>query len=92
LSKLSKLFTKKEIDKLRSELIAKHGNRCAVCNRPREDFKNNLAVDHNHKSDKIRGLLCFYCNKRVVGRHTIESAEKILAYLLKYDERANEEN
>lgn len=83
--KLNKLFTRKEIDNMRLELIEKHGNNCAICKRPRSTFKNNLSVDHNHKSDRVRGLLCFYCNKRLVGRHTIETATLILDYLHKYD-------
>lgn len=83
--KLSKLYSKKEIDKIREELILKHGNKCALCNKPREAFKNNLSVDHNHVTDKIRGLLCFRCNKFVLGRTNLETARKILEYLIKYE-------
>lgn len=82
---LNKIYTRKEIDKMREDLIQKHGDKCAICNKPRSAFKNKLAVDHNHKSGKIRGLLCFYCNKRIIGRNNIETANKILYYLLKYD-------
>lgn len=89
MSKLSKLYTKKQIDQLRAELIAKHGDQCALCNKPRSAFKKNLSVDHNHKTRKIRGLLCYRCNKFLVGRQTIESITKILEYLLKYDRREN---
>ncbi len=89
--RLSKLFTKKQIDKIREELIARHGDKCALCKKPRSAFKNKLSVDHNHKTNKVRGLLCFRCNKFLVGRQTIESASRILEYLLTYDVRANEE-
>jgi hypothetical protein len=90
--KLNKLYSRKQIDALRLNLIAEHGNQCAICKRPRTDFKNNLSVDHNHVSGKVRGLLCFYCNKMKVGRHSIETAKQILDYLTKYDVPSNKEN
>ena len=82
---LSKLYKKKEIDKLREELISKYGNQCAICKKSRHMFKLNLAVDHNHKTNKIRGLLCYRCNKFLVGRHNLETARLVYEYLLKYD-------
>lgn len=85
MSKLSKLYTTKQINQLRQDLIDKHGNHCSICKKPRAAFKKNLSVDHNHKTGRIRGLLCFRCNKFMVGRNTIESATQILEYLLKYD-------
>jgi hypothetical protein len=85
MASLSKLYTRKQIDAMRDELIQKHGDKCGICKKPRSAFKNKLSLDHNHKSGRIRGLLCFRCNKFQLGRHTIESATAILDYLLKYD-------
>jgi Autographiviridae endonuclease VII len=34
---------------------------CAICGQPERDNKS-LSVDHNHKTDEIRGLLCDRCN------------------------------
>ncbi len=85
MAKLSKLYTVKQITAIRNELIAKHGNHCAICKKSRSEFKNSLSVDHAHKTGRIRGLLCFRCNKFLLGRHTIESSRQILDYLLKYD-------
>ena len=51
------------------ELLKKQGHCCAVCLRDKETFPKNLAVDHNHVTGEIRGLLCAYCNHRLVGRH-----------------------
>lgn len=79
---------------MRLALIEKHGNVCAICGKPRSVFKNNFSIDHNHKTDKIRGLLCYKCNRWLVGRNTIESAKSILDYLMKYDvpqQKANNE-
>jgi hypothetical protein len=85
MAKLSKLYTVKQINALREELIAKHGNKCAICNKPGSAFNKRLSVDHNHKTSKIRGLLCFRCNKYRVGRQTIETSKEVLDYLTKYD-------
>lgn len=84
--KLSKLFTRKQINAIREELKRKHGNECAICKKPREVFANELSVDHNHATSKIRGLLCFRCNKYKLGRLTLDDAKRLLAYLEKYDE------
>jgi hypothetical protein len=58
---------------------------CAICHRPPRNRK--LARDHNHTTGKARGLLCFPCNKFLVG--FIERLkiipEAIVRYLEKYD-------
>ncbi len=48
-------------------LVEKQGNRCAIC---RSDDPSkftagnvNWAVDHDHRTGKIRGLLCSRCNR-----------------------------
>ena len=35
--------------------------RCAICNKFIDDPKD-ICIDHNHKTSKIRGLLCKECN------------------------------
>jgi hypothetical protein len=50
-------------------LLKKQNNGCAVCLRDQSCFTTRLAVDHNHVTKEIRGLLCNYCNRRMVGRH-----------------------
>lgn len=52
------------------ELLERQGGGCAICERPAEVFKTSLCVDHSHKTGEIRGLLCHYCNRRLIGRHT----------------------
>lgn len=83
--KLHKLYSRKEIDTLREGLIKLHGDKCAICSRPRSYFKNRLSLDHNHKTGQIRGLLCFFCNKFRVGRHSLETSKQVYDYLSKYD-------
>lgn len=50
------------------ELLERQNNVCAVCRRDADSFKTALAVDHDHHSGVIRGLLCIDCNRRVIGR------------------------
>ena len=68
-------------EKERAEFFKKQNGKCAICRKPQTAFKRRLCLDHNHKTGQLRGLLCFYCNKRVVGRHTLESAIKLTNYL-----------
>jgi hypothetical protein len=86
MASLSKLYTTKEINAIREELIKKHGNKCAICEKPRSAFKKNLSVDHSHINGKIRGLLCYRCNKFILGRQTYDTVLKMKAYLEKYND------
>lgn len=40
----------------------KQEGKCAIC---KQSNKRILEVDHNHKTGKIRGLLCGNCNKAI---------------------------
>lgn len=51
------------------EMFDRQKGCCAICERHQDNFSKRLAVDHNHITGEIRGLLCNYCNHRVVGRH-----------------------
>jgi hypothetical protein len=44
-------------------LKIKQNNKCAICGEDEENLKRILCVDHCHKTNKIRGLLCDTCNK-----------------------------
>jgi len=41
------------------------GGRCAICKVHQSNYDITFHVDHNHKTGKVRGLLCFSCNFRV---------------------------
>lgn len=52
-----------------NNLLKEQSGVCAICGNPETLFDNRanrlrfLAVDHDHKTGKVRGLLCSSCNK-----------------------------
>jgi hypothetical protein len=42
-------------------LLHQQGGTCAICKRT-DSAGRHLAVDHNHNTDEVRGLLCSNCN------------------------------
>ena len=42
-------------------MLKKQGGGCACCGT--KDSWRNLAVDHNHKTGEVRGILCDRCNR-----------------------------
>lgn len=68
-------------------LYSKQNGRCAVCGIEGKPFDssngktNTLAVDHDHNTGKIRGLLCSSCNR---GLGFMKEDPKILQAALLY--------
>ena len=57
---------------------------CEMCGKPERQAKR-LAVDHNHKTGVVRGLLCHHCNCGLGHfNDSIEDLEKAIAYLKKF--------
>ena len=46
----------------RQDLAEKQNNACAICGRVDEFNGKSLALDHDHETQTIRGLLCMRCN------------------------------
>jgi len=53
-------------------MLKQQGGVCKLCKRPPKSVR--LAVDHDHKSGRVRGLLCFQDNKFTIGRRREEHA------------------
>ena len=50
-------------------LLEKQNSVCAVCKQPEKVKNRRLAVDHDHVTGEIFGLLCWRCNHRLIGRN-----------------------
>ena len=46
-------------------MLACQEGRCAICRRLPRKFA--LAIDHDHSTGEIRGLLCYRCNHKLLG-------------------------
>ena len=69
-------ITKEEYDKL----LILQNNVCAICKN--EDKKHTLCVDHDHKTGKIRGLLCHRCNRSIGSfLDDVQLLENCISYL-----------
>ncbi|MDO3076093.1 endonuclease VII domain-containing protein [Mycobacteroides abscessus subsp. abscessus] len=55
---------------------------CAICGKGK-GLKKNLAVDHDHETGYVRGLLETCCNRNVLGYlgDSIEALERAIEYL-----------
>lgn len=45
-------------------ILESQGGGCAICGATAKT--RSLHVDHDHKSMKVRGILCFMCNKKLL--------------------------
>ena len=61
------------------EMLERQSGKCAICERP-PPSNTRLAVDHNHQSGEIRGLLCGRCN-RFVGQLETINGQAAVRYL-----------
>jgi len=66
------------------EILESQNGVCAICGKP--GINRRLAVDHNHKTGQIRGLLCVFCNVLVGYVEERTLLRKIETYLKKFKE------
>lgn len=53
----------KDIPRVKKELVKLQLGRCPICLRHLDTLKNrDICLDHNHKTGKIRAVLCRGCN------------------------------
>jgi hypothetical protein len=61
-------------------LLASQGGRCAICLREPSE-RRRLDIDHDHKTMRVRGLLCAICNQRLDSRVTAAWCRAAADYL-----------
>lgn len=69
-----------------AKLLVQQNNACAICGVSATDMKRELSVDHNHETDKIRGLLCDNCN---IGLGNFRDSTTLLSVAIEYLERTD---
>jgi len=68
-------------------LWEKQGGGCAICGNPPKTRR--LHVDHNHRTGKVRGLLCFRCNRGLPTYATSDWLEAAREYVLRDETRGD---
>lgn len=46
-----------------NNLLISQNECCKICTKHKSEFSKALAVDHNHDTGQVRGLLCDLCNR-----------------------------
>jgi hypothetical protein len=89
--KWSQIKSRYGIDKAQFEsLLEQQKGRCPIC---RDDFKiRKPYIDHNHTSDKVRGLLHRECNALLgFAEEKMEVLQNAINYIKKYEDTKSKE-
>lgn len=62
-------------------LFEKQGNCCAICSLTSPGRNNSWATDHDHTTNKVRGILCHDCN---LGIGLFKDSASLMIYAAKY--------
>jgi hypothetical protein len=69
---------------LYEEILYTQNYRCAICGMCQSELPKRLAMDHNHETNQVRGLLCDKCNKMLGhARENISILQAAIDYLNK---------
>jgi len=66
------------------KMLKKQNGKCKICGSKETGCKSKgrFYIDHDHKTDKIRGLLCNHCNHMLGhAKDDIETLAKAITYL-----------
>lgn len=70
------------------EMKEEQDNKCAICGNP--PHRRDLHIDHDHKTGKVRALLCHFCNAGLgYFRDDVDRMYLAIEYLMKHNENSN---
>ncbi len=71
------------------EMLQAQGDECKTCSRPAGESRGGLlCIDHDHRTGRVRGLLCHNCNVILgLAADRPEVLERLIAHVL-YEEDA----
>lgn len=80
------LYKRYKINLLKyNEILKEQDYKCAICGIPECNLTISMAVDHNHETGNIRGLVCNSCNKGIgLFKDNIELLQFAINYLKNY--------
>ncbi len=65
-----------------NEMLKEQNECCKICKRHKSEFKRALAVDHDHTTGKVRGLLCDVHNRGLgYFQDNIKTLQEAIEYL-----------
>lgn len=68
-----------------NEILLEQDNQCAICGADKCASGKSFAVDHDHTTGKVRGLLCKKCNMGLGHfEDNLETIKNIMKYMEKY--------
>lgn len=76
---LQRLYGLSKVDY--AAMLARQGGVCAICGRSPAVQRRRLGVDHDHRTGRIRGLLCSACNAGIAG---LREDPQVFAAALRY--------
>lgn len=66
-----------------NRIFEEQGGVCATCGKPEKSKHGYLCVDHDHKTGKVRGLLCHRCNAALGQVYdNVSILRKLIEYLV----------
>ena len=63
-------------------MLAGQGGRCAICGSSKTGTSMDWHIDYDHRTSRVRGLLCHFCNVALgLVRDDVSILRKMIAYL-----------